>query len=104
LLASIRGAAPVGRPRMSPSAANAPAGLRPLRKFSRRDFHHTIESHPYGGVPRLVPGAPRGRRRAWGGAMRSPRTPGPLVIIGGAEDKKGDCTILREFVRLAGGA
>lgn len=28
---------------------------------------------------------------------------GQLVIIGGAEDKQGDCTILREFVRRAGG-
>jgi cyanophycinase len=28
---------------------------------------------------------------------------GQLVIIGGAEDKEGDCTILREFVRRAGG-
>ncbi|NEQ29681.1 MAG: cyanophycinase [Leptolyngbya sp. SIO4C5] len=28
---------------------------------------------------------------------------GPLVIIGGAEDKHDNCTILREFVRLAGG-
>lgn len=28
---------------------------------------------------------------------------GPLVIIGGAEDKQGECKILREFVRLAGG-
>ena len=26
-----------------------------------------------------------------------------LVIIGGAEDKEGECTILREFVRRAGG-
>ncbi len=26
-----------------------------------------------------------------------------LVIIGGAEDKKGDCTVLREFVRCSGG-
>lgn len=32
----------------------------------------------------------------------SPR-PGPLVIIGGAEDKTGPCAIPREFVRLAGG-
>lgn len=30
-------------------------------------------------------------------------TRGQLVIIGGAEDKEGDCTILREFVRRAGG-
>ncbi len=30
-------------------------------------------------------------------------TSGQLVIIGGAEDKEGDCTILREFVRRAGG-
>jgi len=30
-------------------------------------------------------------------------TRGPLVIIGGAEDKEGDCKILREFVRYAGG-
>lgn len=28
---------------------------------------------------------------------------GQLVIIGGAEDKQGECTILRHFVRLAGG-
>jgi cyanophycinase len=28
---------------------------------------------------------------------------GQLVIIGGAEDKEGDCKILREFLRLAGG-
>ena len=32
-----------------------------------------------------------------------PETHGQLVIIGGAEDKEGDCTILREFVRRAGG-
>ncbi|MFC4768533.1 cyanophycinase [Effusibacillus consociatus] len=31
------------------------------------------------------------------------QTPGHLVVIGGAEDKKGECKILREFVRLAGG-
>ncbi len=30
-------------------------------------------------------------------------TPGILVIIGGAEDKQGDCVVLREFVRAAGG-
>ncbi|HEY9709504.1 MAG TPA: hypothetical protein V6D48_14970, partial [Oculatellaceae cyanobacterium] len=30
-------------------------------------------------------------------------TQGQLVIIGGAEDKDGDCIILREFVRRAGG-
>jgi cyanophycinase len=29
---------------------------------------------------------------------------GPLVIIGGAEEREGDCEILREFARLAGGA
>ncbi len=28
---------------------------------------------------------------------------GQLIIIGGAEDKEGDCTILRDFVRRAGG-
>lgn len=28
---------------------------------------------------------------------------GNLMIIGGAEDKKGPCTILKEFVKLAGG-
>jgi cyanophycinase len=33
-----------------------------------------------------------------------PTGPAPLVIIGGAEDKTGDCRVLREFVRLAGGA
>lgn len=30
-------------------------------------------------------------------------TQGQLVIVGGAEDKEGDCQILREFVRRAGG-
>ena len=29
---------------------------------------------------------------------------GPLIAIGGGEDKEGDCKILREFVRLAGGS
>ena len=28
---------------------------------------------------------------------------GQLIIIGGSEDKEGDCTILREFVRRSGG-
>lgn len=28
---------------------------------------------------------------------------GALVIIGGAEDKEGDCVVLREFIRAAGG-
>jgi cyanophycinase len=32
-----------------------------------------------------------------------PETHGQLVIIGGAEDKEGDCKILREFVRRADG-
>jgi cyanophycinase len=32
------------------------------------------------------------------------RRAGPLVIIGGAEDREEDCEVLREFVRLAGGA
>lgn len=31
------------------------------------------------------------------------QTPRHLVIIGGAEDREGDCLILREFVRRAGG-
>lgn len=35
--------------------------------------------------------------------MASSEIRGQLVIIGGAEDKEGDCTILREFVRSAGG-
>lgn len=32
-----------------------------------------------------------------------PETHGDLVIIGGAEDKEGDCRILREFIRRSGG-
>lgn len=32
-----------------------------------------------------------------------PETYGQLIIIGGAEDKEGECKILREFVRRAGG-
>jgi cyanophycinase len=35
--------------------------------------------------------------------MALSETQGQLVIIGGAEDKEGDCKILREFVRRAGG-
>jgi cyanophycinase len=30
-------------------------------------------------------------------------TGGPFLLIGGAEDREGECLILREFVRLAGG-
>ena len=36
--------------------------------------------------------------------MKSTDNRGSLVIIGGAEDKCGDSVILKEFVRLAGGA
>ena len=35
--------------------------------------------------------------------MRLANPKGLLVIIGGGEEKEGDCTILAEFVRLAGG-
>jgi cyanophycinase len=35
--------------------------------------------------------------------MGTERPQGLLVIIGGAEDREGDCTVLREFVRAAGG-
>jgi cyanophycinase len=35
--------------------------------------------------------------------MRLAKPRGLLFVIGGGEDKEGDCTILREFVRLAGG-
>jgi len=35
--------------------------------------------------------------------MDSSETRGQLVIVGGAEDKEGECLILREFVRRAGG-
>lgn len=35
--------------------------------------------------------------------MALSETQGQLVIIGGAEDKEGECRILREFVRRAGG-
>src|SRR3954452_10398930 len=36
--------------------------------------------------------------------MKAPQAPGPLLVIGGAEDKKGACRVLDAFVRLAGGA
>lgn len=35
--------------------------------------------------------------------MEKSEARGQLVIIGGAEDKEGDCKILREFVRRSGG-
>lgn len=35
--------------------------------------------------------------------METSESRGQLVIIGGAEDKDGDCKVLREFVRRAGG-
>jgi cyanophycinase len=35
--------------------------------------------------------------------MSNESIPGSLVIIGGAEDKEGECVVLREFVRVAGG-
>jgi cyanophycinase len=38
------------------------------------------------------------------GDMELSSAMGKLLLIGGAEDKDGDCTILREFVRLAKGA
>ncbi|GAC1447995.1 MAG: cyanophycinase [Chamaesiphon sp.] len=40
--------------------------------------------------------------RGWN-KMQLNQTHGQLVIIGGAEDKDGECKILREFVRCAGG-
>jgi cyanophycinase len=38
--------------------------------------------------------------------MKTSRTPapGPLVVIGGSEDRTGHCSILKEFVGLGGGA
>jgi cyanophycinase len=35
--------------------------------------------------------------------MKAPHAAGPLVIIGGAEDKEGECSVLRTFTHLAGG-
>lgn len=35
--------------------------------------------------------------------MVTKSTRGTLVIIGGAEDREGDCVVLREFVRASGG-
>jgi cyanophycinase len=35
--------------------------------------------------------------------MSAELTRGPLVIIGGAEDREGECLVLRSFVRAAGG-
>jgi cyanophycinase len=36
-------------------------------------------------------------------SMKAHNHAGPLIVIGGAEDKKGGCAILNEFVRLSGG-
>ncbi|NLZ93125.1 MAG: cyanophycinase [Firmicutes bacterium] len=38
-----------------------------------------------------------------GGTVLTKQQQGQLVIIGGAEDKKGECKILRRFFKLAGG-
>ena len=35
--------------------------------------------------------------------MNAEQKRGTLVIIGGAEDRQGDCVVLREFIRCAGG-
>ena len=35
--------------------------------------------------------------------MKTTKARGQLMAIGGGEDKQGDCVILKEFVRLAGG-
>lgn len=35
--------------------------------------------------------------------METEQKTGTLVIIGGAEDREGDCIVLREFIRRAGG-
>ncbi len=35
--------------------------------------------------------------------MAAEQKRGTLVIIGGAEDREGDCTVLREFIRCSGG-
>jgi cyanophycinase len=47
--------------------------------------------------------APAGRAVSWSVAMKAPGTSGPLVVIGGAEDRAGEARILRAFVQLAGG-
>jgi cyanophycinase len=36
--------------------------------------------------------------------MTNKQARGPLLIVGGAEDKLGECSILRTFVQLAGGS
>jgi cyanophycinase len=41
--------------------------------------------------------------RIFGGVEMATQTKGYLVVIGGAEDKTGDCVILRRFMKLAGG-
>src|SRR5947209_3553001 len=35
--------------------------------------------------------------------MKAHGTAGPLIVIGGAEDRKGPCNILSEFIRRSGG-
>lgn len=36
--------------------------------------------------------------------MKAPDTPGPLLIVGGSEDREGPKQVLQRFVELAGGA
>lgn len=72
-----------------------------------------MDTHPQGPIMRQ-PGAVRMVRADVGDSVDGAaglyerrqtmnRQRGALVIIGGAEDKRGDMTVLREFVRLAGG-
>ena len=91
---------------------------------------HQDEADRGAGHRAILPHLCAGHQRATGGPLRGPRAghqygdrmdpaagtsaaarrapvtskgPGPLVVIGGAEDKIGRSVVLRRFVRLAGG-
>lgn len=58
---------------------------------------------PGWGTPFLFECQVKSARRSKESLMRLAKPKGLLFVIGGGEDKEGDCTILAEFVRMAGG-
>jgi cyanophycinase len=59
-------------------------------------------SHPDRDTPFFLKGGVKAVAGSEESLMRLAKPRGLLFIIGGGEDKEGDCTILAEFIRMAG--